>query len=197
MEAEQKKQKDQSDKAKKLQDSLQQVLNEHYEPSTVGAFQQNYLRQQQFNIHNGIIPSLHGLPLQNYGLKSPKDIFMCTHRDKKHYAKNMCHNCYHRKGKTKLATGCEHTDKPHYSNGKCQSCYLAEYYVRRKKQPVKVGSKRARNEDASEIEDDICQSAQREPELPIQPEDEDQADEPEVHQLKKEEQWAFCSALKK
>lgn len=100
----------------------------------------------------------------------------------------MCHNCYHRKGKTKLATGCEHTDKPHYSNGKCQSCYLAEYYVRRKKQPVKVGSKRARNEDASDIEDDICQSAQREPELPIQPEDEDQANEPEVHQLKKEEQ---------
>ena len=79
---------------------------------------------------------------------------MCTHRDKKHYAKNMCHNCYHRKGKTKLATDCEHTDKPHYSNGKCQSCYLAEYYVKRKKQPSKVGKKRARNNADSEAFED-------------------------------------------
>ena len=41
----QEKQRDQSEKAKKLQASLDEVLNEHFEPTTVGAFQQNYLRQ--------------------------------------------------------------------------------------------------------------------------------------------------------
>lgn len=81
---------------------------------------------------------------------------MCPHRDKKHYAKNMCHNCYHRKGKTKLATDCEHTDKPHYSNGKCQNCYLAEYYIRRKKNKM-VGNKRPRQstDDNADHQDDL------------------------------------------
>ena len=62
-----------------------------------------------------------------------REIFKCPHVDKKHYAKNMCHNCYHRRGKTKMATACEHTNKPHYSNGLCQNCYLSQYYLKRKK----------------------------------------------------------------
>lgn len=48
-----------------------------------------------------------------------REIFKCPHVDKKHYAKNMCHNCYHRRGKTKMASACDHTNKPHYSNGLC------------------------------------------------------------------------------
>ena len=44
----------------------------------------------------------------------------------------MCHKCYHRGGKSKMADKCSHTDKPHYSNGKCQGCYLSEYYLKRK-----------------------------------------------------------------
>ena len=56
----------------------------------------------------------------------------CPHTDKKLYAKNMCHKCYHRGGKSKMADKCSHTDKPHYSNGKCQGCYLSEYYLKRK-----------------------------------------------------------------
>lgn len=60
-------------------------------------------------------------------------MFLCPHLDKKHYAKNMCHNCYHRKGKSKMASACSHTNKPHYSNGLCQNCYLAQYYLKRKK----------------------------------------------------------------
>ena len=60
-------------------------------------------------------------------------MFLCHHLDKKHYAKNMCHNCYHRKGKSKMASACIHKNKPHYSNGLCQNCYLAQYYLKRKK----------------------------------------------------------------
>jgi hypothetical protein len=48
-----------------------------------------------------------------------KDTFLCTHIDKKHYSKNMCHQCYHRKGKSRMADACEHTNKSHYSNGLC------------------------------------------------------------------------------
>ena len=44
----------------------------------------------------------------------------------------MCHNCYHSKGKTKLAYACEHTKRSHYSSGMCQNCYLAKYYLTRK-----------------------------------------------------------------
>lgn len=61
-----------------------------------------------------------------------REIFKCPHTDRKHYAKNMCHNCYHRKGKTKMAYACGHVDKSHYSNGMCQNCYLAKYYIKRK-----------------------------------------------------------------
>jgi len=61
-----------------------------------------------------------------------REIYKCPHTDRKHYAKNMCHNCYHRKGKTKMAYACGHTHKSHYSSGMCQNCYLAKYYIKRK-----------------------------------------------------------------
>ena len=49
----------------------------------------------------------------------------------------MCHNCYHRRGKSKMAYGCGHPHKPHYSQGMCQNCYLAKYYVKRKLKQTK------------------------------------------------------------
>ena len=64
--------------------------------------------------------------------RTRRKILKCPHTDRKHYAKNMCHNCYHRRGKTKKAFACEHKDKSHYSNGMCQNCYLAKYYLKRK-----------------------------------------------------------------
>lgn len=62
---------------------------------------------------------------------------MCPHTDRKHYAKNMCHNCYHRKGKSKMAYACGHPNKSHYSRGMCQNCYLAKYYIKRKQKQNK------------------------------------------------------------
>ena len=67
------------------------------------------------------------------------EIIKCPHTDKKPYAKGMCHNCYHKRGKSKMASACGHTTKPHYSNGLCQNCYLAQYYQKRKaKQQLKA-----------------------------------------------------------
>lgn len=48
----------------------------------------------------------------------------CPHTDKKHYAKKMCINCYHKFGRTKLAWKCSHKARLHYAKGKCHLCYL-------------------------------------------------------------------------
>lgn len=46
----------------------------------------------------------------------------------------MCINCYHRRGRTKKAWACIHREKLHYSKGLCQNCYLSRYYRQRKEQ---------------------------------------------------------------
>ena len=60
----------------------------------------------------------------------------------------MCINCYHRRGRTKKAWGCPHKDKLHYSKGLCQNCYLAKYYQSCLKQKRKAKkSRKSRDED--------------------------------------------------
>lgn len=62
-------------------------------------------------------------------------ITKCPHTDWKHYAKNMCNNCYHKLGRKKMAWECPHSDKHNYAKGKCQSCYLNDYHKSKWKQP--------------------------------------------------------------
>lgn len=52
----------------------------------------------------------------------------CPHKDKKHYAKNMCSACYHRIGRTKMSWKCQHKSRAHYARGLCQNCYLSLYH---------------------------------------------------------------------
>lgn len=59
--------------------------------------------------------------------KKCKKVTACPHSARKHYAKNMCNNCYHRLGRDKTAWDCEHSDRKHYAKGKCQFCYLKSY----------------------------------------------------------------------
>lgn len=88
------------------------------------------------------------------GQRKRREILKCPHTDRKHYAKNMCHNCYHRKGKTKMAWACGHTNKSHYSSGMCQNCYLAKYYIKRK---TKMEEKeRAKREEQAISEETIA-----------------------------------------
>lgn len=56
------------------------------------------------------------------------NVFRCPHTDRKHYAKNMCNNCYHKQGRNKKATNCPHKDRQNYAKGKCQNCYLNDYH---------------------------------------------------------------------
>lgn len=64
---------------------------------------------------------------QSEGKKKCKTVTACPHTSRKHYAKNMCNNCYHRLGRDKFAWKCEHSDRKHYAKGKCQFCYLKHY----------------------------------------------------------------------
>mmetsp|Transcript_26819 Transcript_26819/g.48332 ORF Transcript_26819/g.48332 Transcript_26819/m.48332 type:complete len:112 (+) Transcript_26819:453-788(+) len=52
----------------------------------------------------------------------------CPHKYRKHYAKHMCSQCYHKRGRDKLAWLCEHTERMAYCKGRCESCYLHYYY---------------------------------------------------------------------
>jgi hypothetical protein len=55
--------------------------------------------------------------------KHSRSVTKCKHYNKKHYAKGMCYNCYHRQGRHKKAWECKHKDKPHYAKGLCNNCY--------------------------------------------------------------------------
>lgn len=59
--------------------------------------------------------------------KRCKKVTACPHFLRKHYAKNMCNNCYHKLGRDKTAWECEHTNRKHYAKGLCQMCYLKNY----------------------------------------------------------------------
>lgn len=73
------------------------------------------------------------------------NVFRCPHKDRKHYAKNMCNNCYHKQGRNKKATKCPHKDRQNYAKGKCQNCYLNDYHK------VKRRMKKAQGAQKSEV----------------------------------------------
>ena len=66
------------------------------------------------------------------GKKDKKIITACPHTDMNFYAKGMCKNCYHKKGRDKLADKCPHIDSANYAHGVCKRCYLSEYHRQRR-----------------------------------------------------------------
>lgn len=66
--------------------------------------------------------------IDNSNLRKRMNVFRCPHTDRKHYAKNMCNNCYHKQGRNKKATKCPHRERQNYAKGKCQNCYLNDYH---------------------------------------------------------------------
>ncbi len=50
-----------------------------------------------------------------------------SHTSAPHYAKGMCSNCYHSKGRSKKPWNCVHVNKAHYALGLCQNCYQMAY----------------------------------------------------------------------
>lgn len=59
--------------------------------------------------------------------KQIKSVTACPHKESKHYAKNMCYNCYHREGRAKKAWACEHHNRSHYAHGMCHNCYQTNH----------------------------------------------------------------------
>lgn len=73
------------------------------------------------------------------------NVYKCPHTDRKHYAKNMCNNCYHKQGRNKKATKCPHKDRQNYAKGKCQNCYLNDYHKVKRK--MKKSNSKVQNEE--------------------------------------------------
>ena len=73
----------------------------------------------------------------------------CPHTYSPHYAKGMCSNCYHSKGRSKKPWNCVHVNKAHYALGLCQNCYQMAYI---KKQNLE--SKKINGNDSNNILDD-------------------------------------------
>ena len=70
---------------------------------------------------------------RNHGRKKGK-ITKCPHFNLPLYAKGMCNHCYHKYGRSLMATDCAHANvRPIYARGKCQSCYINDYNKKRRR----------------------------------------------------------------
>lgn len=73
-------------------------------------------------------------PQQNNETKNKKFITSCPHTTLDFYAKGMCKNCYHARGREKPANKCPHIDRANYAHGICKNCYLSAYHRERRAQ---------------------------------------------------------------
>jgi hypothetical protein len=83
----------------------------------------------------------------NVNSRKRMNVFKCPHKDRKHYAKNMCNNCYHKQGRNKKATHCPHEERQNYAKGKCQNCYLNDYHKIKRKMKKQQLAKDAIKDD--------------------------------------------------
>ena len=123
--------------------SRKQSFNTPTEPTLMASSEDDIKKTLEESEHEEQLESVHE---SHQAERSRKKIILCPHKDKKHYAKGMCHNCYHRKGKTKKAFACGHPHKSHYSAGMCQNCYLAKYYLKRKQKSKSKQSEKSESE---------------------------------------------------
>jgi hypothetical protein len=63
-----------------------------------------------------------------------RPVNLCEHTDLPFYAKGMCKNCYHQRGRQKLSDKCPHLTRPNYAHGVCKNCYLSQYHRTRRAQ---------------------------------------------------------------
>ena len=134
-----------------------------YEKDVRMAQLENHDSSSLDNENSGDLCHLDGLPAHRSHKLSfnqfKQQNLSCPHGSRRHYAKNMCMNCYHRSGRTKKAWACSHNSKLHYSKGLCQNCYLANYYRERKAKNLKALAQREPVTDAmlDEVQETIAQ----------------------------------------
>lgn len=73
--------------------------------------------------------------------RKKKEITECEHVDREFYAKGMCKNCYHKKGRMKPAECCP--DKKMYALNFCQNCYMKHYGKEKRKENKVTKERRA------------------------------------------------------
>lgn len=66
------------------------------------------------------------------GARKKKEITNCEHPHREFYAKGMCKNCYHKKGRIKPAECCP--EKKMYALNLCQNCYMKHYGKEKRKE---------------------------------------------------------------
>ena len=85
----------------------------------------------------------------------------CPHKFSPHYAKGMCSNCYHSKGRSKKPWNCSHINKTHYALGLCQNCYQMAYIKKQSqndnKKFISVNFKLNENEKNNQCDNDVIQ----------------------------------------
>jgi len=70
--------------------------------------------------------------------RNQKYCYACPHHNALHYAKGMCSNCYHSRGRKKKPWKCPHLNKFHYAHGLCQNCYQMKYMKKQNDGGAKV-----------------------------------------------------------
>ena len=85
----------------------------------------------------------------------------CPHKFSPHYAKGMCSNCYHSKGRSKKPWNCSHINKTHYALGLCQNCYQMAYIKKQSQNDnnkfISVNFKKNENEKNNQCDNDVIQ----------------------------------------
>ncbi len=85
----------------------------------------------------------------------------CPHKFSPHYAKGMCSNCYHSKGRSKKPWNCSHINKTHYALGLCQNCYQMAYIKKQSqndnKKFISVNFKLNENEKNNQCDNDVIE----------------------------------------
>lgn len=91
-------------------------------------FNLNFTNDYNQNQQNFSMNTPSSMQVNNTGMKRAlMKISKCPHISQRHYAKGMCSNCYHSKGRTKHPWRCSHISKPLYAKGLCQNCYQFNY----------------------------------------------------------------------
>ena len=93
--------------------------------------------------------------------RSTKLCTACPHKFAVHYAKNMCSNCYHAKGRSKRPWKCPHVSKAHYALGLCQNCYQMNYIKKQSEQETKYVSKGSMNSQVQTLSSDTSVTTEK------------------------------------
>jgi len=100
--------------------NIQSILQELNVQKSFSCFGSN---EEENTERERIVLNYTGLRQKAQKQRKIKKISACEHINQKHYAKNMCYNCYLKSGREKKAWKCKHVNAPHYALGQCHNCY--------------------------------------------------------------------------